>query len=66
MKWLLIIPGALLILVGGVWVLQGTNVLTQGGMAGHMRWTLIGAIVSVVGIGFVVLGATMKKKKHPA
>lgn len=62
MKWILIIVGALLILIGGVWVLQGTNVLTQGAMAGHMKWTFIGGILAVVGIVLVVIGASRRKK----
>ncbi len=60
MKWLLIVVGALLILVGGVWVLQGTNILTQGAMAGHMKWTLIGGILAVVGIVLLVIGIAKK------
>ena len=61
MKWLLIVIGALLILVGGVWVLQGTNILTQGAMAGHMKWTLIGGILAVVGIVLLVIGIAKKR-----
>lgn len=61
MKWLLIIIGALLILIGGVWMLQGTHVLTQGAMAGDMKWTLIGGILAVVGIALLVIGILRKK-----
>jgi hypothetical protein len=60
MRWVLIILGALLILMGGVWALQGTNVLTQGAMAGHMRWTAIGAVLVVAGIVAIVLGARLR------
>jgi hypothetical protein len=49
--------------MGGVWVLQGTYVLTQGAMAGDMKWTIIGAILAVVGIVLVVLGATRRRVK---
>jgi hypothetical protein len=66
MKWVLIIVGALLILMGAVWVLQGTYVLTQGVMAGDMKWTWIGAIVVVVGIVLVVVGATRKPRAKSA
>jgi hypothetical protein len=61
MKWLLIIIGALLILLGGVWVLQGTHVLTQGVMAGDMKWTLIGGILAAVGIVLLLVGILKKK-----
>ena len=62
MKLLLIIVGALLILVGGVWVLQGMYVLTQGAMAGDMKWTLIGGILAVAGIIILVIGLTRKRR----
>jgi hypothetical protein len=63
MKWILLILGILLVLVGGVWVLQGSHVLTQGAMAGKSQWTVIGAAVGVLGIVMVVLGATRRKAK---
>ena len=61
MKWILIILGGLLILVGGVWALQGLNVLNQGAMAGHSRWTLIGGVLAAGGIVLVVVGALRRK-----
>jgi hypothetical protein len=61
MKLLLIIIGILLILVGAVWVLQGTYVLTQGGMAGDMKWTFIGGILAAVGVALLVIGILKKK-----
>jgi hypothetical protein len=63
MKWVLLILGILLLLVGAVWTLQGTNVLTQGAMAGHMRWTAIGGALGIVGIVLIVLGARRRVKK---
>ena len=60
MRWVLIALGALFILAGGVWALQGVDILTQGQMAGHLQWTGIGAVVAVVGIVLVVLGARRK------
>ena len=61
MKWFFIILGCLLILVGGVWALQGLNVLTQGAMAGHSRWTFIGGVLAAGGIVLVVVGALRRK-----
>jgi hypothetical protein len=66
MRWVLLILGVLLFLVGGVWLLQGLDVFTQGQMAGHSQWTVIGAIVAAVGIVLVVIGATRKKKVKTA
>ncbi len=66
MKWVLIVLGILLFLVGGVWILQGLNVFTQGAMAGKSQWTLIGSIVAAVGIIIEVIGATRRKKVKTA
>jgi hypothetical protein len=60
MKWVLIVVGALLFLIGGVWLLQGTYVLTQGVMAGDMKWTIIGGILAAAGIALVVIGFRRK------
>ena len=65
MKWVLIIVGAVLILLGGVWVLQGMYVLTQGVMAGDMKWTYIGGILALAGIVLVVIGVLRKKATRP-
>jgi drug/metabolite transporter superfamily protein YnfA len=62
MKWILLVLGILLVLAGGVWVLQGLNVLTQGSMAGKSQWTVIGAVVAVLGAAMIVLGALQRKK----
>ena len=61
MKILFIVLGALLELVGIVWILQGANVLTQGQMAGHSQWVVIGIIVDVVGTLLIVLGALRRR-----
>ena len=61
MKVLFIVLGALLELVGIVWILQGANVLTQGQMAGHSQWVVIGVIVDVVGTLLIVLGALRRR-----
>ena len=56
MKVLLIVLGVLLEAVGIVWILQGANVLTQGQMAGHSQWIVIGIIVDAVGTLVIFLG----------
>jgi hypothetical protein len=61
MKVLLLVLGALLELVGIVWILQGANVLTQGQMAGQTQWIVIGIIVDAVGTLLIVSGLLRKK-----
>ncbi len=55
MKIVLDIVGALLILGGGVWVLQGVNVLPGSFMSGQTQWAINGGIAIVVGIVVLVL-----------
>ena len=61
MRWVLIIVGVVLVLVGLVWLLQGTNVLAGSVMSGHRRWIVIGAGLDVIGAVLVVLGARTRR-----
>jgi hypothetical protein len=65
MKVLLIVLGALLEMLGIVWVLQGAGVLTQGEMAGQPQWIVIGIIVDAVGTILIVMGV-LRRKVPPA
>ncbi|MET0901764.1 MAG: hypothetical protein ABWZ52_00855 [Acidimicrobiales bacterium] len=49
-----------LLLVGGVWILQGLDVLGGSGMSGNIEWTVIGAILVAVAIG-ILAGARKLK-----
>jgi uncharacterized membrane protein YdcZ (DUF606 family) len=60
MRWYLLVVGILLILIGAVWALQGEGLLAYGQMAGHSRWTYIGAVLAAAGIALTVLGARRK------
>ena len=61
MRWVLIIVGVVLVLVGLVWLLQGTNVLAGSVMSGHRRWIVIGAGLDVIGAVLIVLGARTRR-----
>lgn len=50
MRIALNVAGALLILMGCVWFLQGINVLPGSFMTGQIRWAVYGGISVVVGI----------------
>lgn len=57
----LIAVGAVLILFGGVWFLQGIDVLGGSGMSGKTLWAVVGPIVALVGV--VVLGAGLRRPR---
>ena len=52
----LIVVGALAVIIGLVWVGQGSNVIPGGFMAGSKMWLTIGLIVGIVGIVLLVFG----------
>jgi len=51
----LIGAGVVLVVFGGVWFLQGIDVLGGSGMSGQARWAVIGGIVVLLGVVGVVL-----------
>jgi LPXTG-motif cell wall-anchored protein len=54
MKAFLDILGVLLILGGGIWFLQGINVLPGSFMTGQIRWAIYGGIAIVAGASLLV------------
>ena len=46
--------GVLLVLIGGIWILQGLNLawgaLSRSFMQGDQHWALYGAIVVIIGV----------------
>ena len=51
-----LIGGAVLALVGLLWILQGLNVVGGSGMSGQAIWAVIGVVVGVAGVFLVVRG----------
>ncbi|MDG6102709.1 hypothetical protein Daura_41680 [Dactylosporangium aurantiacum] len=49
MRWVLVVVGALLILSGVVWTLQGLDVLGGSSMSGSTIWAVIGPVAAVIG-----------------
>lgn len=53
---LLAVAGAVLVLVGAVWTLQGLGYIGGSVMSGVTLWAVIGPLVVVVGLALVVAG----------
>ena len=60
MKILLTVLGILLILAGGVWFLQGINILPGSFMTGQIRWAIYGGITIAIGICLLLLAYRRK------
>ena len=54
MRYALLIAGGLMILMGGIWLLQGIGILPGSFMTGPMFWAVMGAAFLAVG-GLVIL-----------
>jgi hypothetical protein len=54
MRYVLLIVGGLMILMGGIWLLQGIGILPGSFMTGQMFWAVMGAAFLAVG-GLVIL-----------
>jgi uncharacterized membrane-anchored protein YitT (DUF2179 family) len=46
--------GILCLLMGGIWFLQGINILPGSFMTGQTKWAVYGGILLAVGIGLLV------------
>ncbi len=57
---LLRILGALLLLSGGIWFLQGINILPGSFMTGNPQWAVNGAIAMGIGIGLFIFASRRK------
>ena len=57
--------GSLLILMGGIWILQGLNLATgalaRSFMQGDQHWALYGSIVFVIGVCEVIWSNTRQR-----
>ena len=54
------VVGALLVIVGCVWLLQGVNIIPGSFMTGQMKWAVYGAITLMVGLLLIFAGRTKK------
>ena len=53
MKKVVNVVAVLLILGGGVWFLQGINVLPGSFMTGQIEWAIYGGLAILIGAGMV-------------
>lgn len=54
MRIVMNIVAILSLLMGGVWVLQGINILPGSFMTGQPKWAAYGALLVLAGIGLLI------------
>jgi len=62
--WGRVLAGVLCLLMGSVWIAQGTGHLSGSFMTGETQWTVIGALVVVAGIALLAWAARAAKRNQ--
>jgi hypothetical protein len=60
MRRVLIVVAIILLLAGGVWFLQGINILPGSSMSGQSRWAVNGGIAMLAGLGLLLYVLTRR------
>ena len=62
--------GVLMVLMGGIWIVQGLNLawgsLSRSFMQGNQHWVFYGAIMLIVGMCQVVWSNTRQRESDPS
>ena len=64
MKSGLVVLGVVLVLMGGVFTVQGLGYLAGSPMTGVTLWAIVGPILAVVGIVLIVVAARTGRSDH--
>ena len=59
------IGGVILVLLGAVWIAQGTGSMSGSSMSGHGQYTLLGVIVALIGVFLLVPGLASPRPAGP-
>jgi hypothetical protein len=57
------IAGAILVLFGAIWFLQGINILPGSFMTGQIRWAVYGGIAMAAGVALLMVSRRRKPGK---
>ena len=66
MRRVMVGVGIIALLLGALWLLQGTNILPGSVMTGQSFWAMMGAILIVVGAVLCFFGLRRKAANPPA
>lgn len=57
MRYVIIVVGAILVVFGVVFGLQGVGIVGGSAMTGELAWAIIGPVLAVIGLVLVGFGA---------
>ncbi len=61
MRIALNVAGALCVLMGCVWFLQGINILPGSFMTGQTKWAVYGGLLLFAGIGLLIAAKRLRR-----
>ena len=62
--WTPMVVGVLCIVLGGLWTLQGLDIVGGSMMSGVSIWAVIGPALAVVGLVLIVLGVRRRNRSR--
>lgn len=62
MRIVLYAVGILLILNGGIWFLQGINILPGSFMTGQIKWAIYGGLCIIGGLAVILAGRRLRRR----
>lgn len=61
MRYVIIAIGAILVVAGVVFALQGAGILGGSAMTGQLTWAIIGPVLAVIGLVLLGFGARRRR-----
>jgi hypothetical protein len=58
--WVRVVAGVASVVVGGVWALQGLDVVQGSPMTGHAEWIVFGLLLAGLGVALLVGAARLR------
>ncbi|MEV6489713.1 hypothetical protein AB0M20_13955 [Actinoplanes sp. NPDC051633] len=56
------VVGVLFIVLGGLWTLQGLDIVGGSVMSGVSLWAVIGPVLALAGVALIVIGVRRRNK----
>jgi uncharacterized membrane protein HdeD (DUF308 family) len=63
MRWIPVVVGVVLVLLGGLWMLQGVGIVGGSVMTGQAFWAIVGTILLIAGMLLCVFG--LRRRPSP-
>jgi hypothetical protein len=64
-KWLPLVAGVVLLLVGLLWTFQGVGVIGGSFMSGQKLWFDIGVVLALIGLALLILALRTPRPRTP-